>query len=227
MTARLRYRPVDDKEAGKQSPGNRVISRLRLIKLFGKKEKLYNFHEKSTKDETHSISNTTADLSPVKEDENDSYADEFDTYFSHVPITKSDELDLLVKKSSVHYQAGKTKATPPPPQKKWVLTQSALNASPSSTIDTDTVDNSLSNLNSIIKTISSLSQQAERIPSVFGSDNNKGDFEKNTEESSTKTKAPKSMDDVKRYLTQLKAGALTAPDIQTVAKNHPSTISSM
>ena len=77
-------------------------------------------------DDSHSTSDSTADLSPIKGGENDSrYDDKFDLYFAsaylpHISVGERDDLDRLVESPSLHCQAfeeaGEMEVPPSPPQ---------------------------------------------------------------------------------------------------------------
>lgn len=127
MPVKLGYKSVHDGGGGKKIYGKRVISRLRLINFFGKKGRGDHGRNKPTEDDDNrSISDTTADLSPSKGEEDDLDKDRFDIYFAssylpHVPVDEKDELDLLVEKPSIHSQAfaeaGEMEVPPLPPLK--------------------------------------------------------------------------------------------------------------
>lgn len=143
MTARLRYKSVNDGSTGKKNTGKRMMSILRLMKLFRKKENDKRCHEKQpTNDDSRSISESTANLSPMKED--DSYAEKFDAHFAstpvhHVPMAKKDEHDLLVQNSlsqcQASLEAGEIKVSGSQQQQAQNRIQSNLNVFPLPIID--------------------------------------------------------------------------------------------
>ena len=223
-------------------------------------------------DDTASFSETTAELSPVKGEESDSYDDKFDLYFAssylpHMPVSNKDDLNELEGKPSIHFkaflEASEMEVPPVPPQKartrrQYSMVESGnvlrpinLSNSFSKNVNTErqsntinktkehlrsignelieAVEHSHADFNLMLKRMSSEKksinlknrltepQDPPAIPPVESKTiESPADVvdEATSETTSKKSTVPKTMGEIKEYLSQFRAAASTSFDDQ-------------